>query len=253
MTALDLSQRRGRLLAAAGFVAAAALAWAWLVPVSLDMYGGMDGPSAWMMRAEWDLRYGALIFLMWAVMMVAMMVPGAVPTILRFERAAESGRRAPAPGLRAAAFGGGYLLAWTAFSLAATLLQWGLAELRLLSPMMEAASPRLAAGILIAVGIYQWTPLKRSCLAHCRMPWEPSSEERHLGTALRAGLDHGRACLGCCWALMMLLFAGGVMSLAVIGAITVLVLLEKLTPFGDLIGRLAGIALAVIGGWLLLS
>lgn len=256
MTAVDSLRRRDRGIVAVGFALAAALAWAWLVPVSLDMYGDMTGPSAWMMRAHWDLRYGALIFLMWVVMMVGMMLPSAVPAILRLARAGESGPRLPAPALRAYAFGGGYLLVWTAFSLAATLLQWGLAELKLLSPMMEAASPRLAGWILIAAGLYQWTPLKRACLARCRAACEPSPLDRRLETAagaLRAGLAHGAACVGCCWALMLLLFAGGVMSLAVIGAIALLVLVEKLVPFGPAIGRLAGVALFAIGVWLLLS
>jgi predicted metal-binding membrane protein len=218
------------------------------------MYGGMDGPSAWMMRAHWDLRYGVLIFLMWVVMMVGMMLPSAVPTILQFARAAEGSPQNPTPTVRAYAFGGGYLLVWTAFSLAATLLQWGLAELRLLSPMMETSSPLLAAGILIAAGAYQWTPLKRACLAHCRSPLDPSSHASRSGVvwALRMGVDYGFVCVGCCWVLMLLLFAGGVMSLAVIGAITFFVLLEKMVPFGTLVGRLAGVALAGIGVWILL-
>jgi len=256
VTAVGSLRRRDRAIVAVGFAGVAALAWAWLVPVSLDMYGAMDGPSAWMMQARWDLRYGALIFLMWVVMMAAMMLPSAVPAILRLARAGESGPRTPAPALRAYAFGGGYLLVWTAFSLAATLLQWGLAELKLLSPMMEAASPQLAGGILIAAGLYQWTPLQRACLERCRAACRPSPQDPRLETAtgaLRAGLAHGAACLGCCWALMLLLFAGGVMSLAVIGAIALLVLLEKLVPFGPAIGRLAGAALFATGVWLLLS
>ena len=256
MTPIESPRRRERAIVAAGFAAAAALAWAWLVPVSLDMYGDMAGPSAWMMQASWDLRYGALIFLMWVVMMAAMMLPSALPAILRLARAGQSGPRTSAPVLRAYAFGGGYLLVWTAFSLAATLLQWGLAEVKLLSPMMEAASPRLAGGILIAAGLYQWTPLQRACLERCRAACRPSPQDRRLETAagaLHAGLAHGAACVGCCWALMLLLFAGGVMSLAVIVAIALLVLLEKLAPFGPAIGRLAGVALAATGVWLLLS
>lgn len=245
-------RRRDGVIDLVGFVAVAALAWAWLIPASLDMYGAMDGPSAWMMQARWDLRYGALIFLMWVVMMAAMMLPGALPVILRF---AERAPRAAATAL-AYAFGAGYLLVWIAFSLAATLLQWGLAESRLLSPMMEAASPLVAAWILIAAGFYQWLPLKRVCLAHCRAP-RPSSPPLpwHSGivSALRSGAEHGVACLGCCGILMLLLFAGGVMNLAVIASITLLVLLEKLAPFGAQLGRFTGVVLVAVGAWMLLT
>lgn len=243
--------RRDGVIVLAGFVAVAALAWAWLVAASLDMYGAMDGPSAWMMRADWDLRYGTLIFLMWVLMMAGMMLPGALPVILRVARA-EGAARAPAAATLAYAFGAGYLLVWISFSLAATLLQWGLAESRLLSPMMEATSPLLAAWILIAVGLYQWMPLKRACLAHCRAPYPSPRPLRRVGPALRLGADHGLACLGCCGTLMLLLFAGGVMSLPVIAAITLLVLLEKLAPYGAQLGRLTGVALVAVGAWILL-
>lgn len=249
-------RRRDRGIVLAGFVAVTALAWAWVVPASLDMYGAMDGPSAWMMRASWDLEYGALIFLMWVVMMAAMMLPGALPVILRFARAAERAPRKAAATTLAYTFGAGYLLVWIAFSLAATLLQWGLAESRLLSPMMTVASPLVTAGILIAVGLYQWVPLKRVCLAQCRAPLPsspPLPRRPGLTPALRLGAEHGVACLGCCGILMLLLFAGGVMSLPVIAAVTLLVLLEKLAPFGAPLGRLAGVALAAAGAWILLA
>lgn len=251
----DPSPRRDRVIVATGLVVVAALAWAWLVPAALDMYGGMDGPSAWMMQAHWDLRYGVLIFLMWAVMMVGMMLPSAVPTMLRFAgNGDEGGRSASARAARAYASAAGYLLAWTAFGAVATLLQWGLTELRLLSPMMEAASPWLAAAILIAAGVYQWTPLKRASLAYCHAPpaFSRSSRPGVFG-ALRAGIEYGITCIGCCWALMLLLFAGGVMSLPVIASITVLVLLEKVLPRGALVGRLAGVVLVAMGVWVLLS
>lgn len=241
------------MIVTAGLVIVAALAWAWLVSASLDMYGDMNGLSAWMMQAPWDVHHGVLIFLMWAVMMVAMMLPSAVPTILRFAGVGDGGRAAPARTARAYAFAGGYLLAWTAFSAAATLLQWGLTELRLLSPMMEAASPWLAAGILIAAGVYQWTPLKRTCLAHCHAPSAASlhCDRPGVAGALRSGIEHGVSCIGCCWVLMLLLFAGGVMSLPVIAAIALFVLLEKLLPHGALVGRLAGVALVALGLWVL--
>src|SRR5205814_4764773 len=126
--------------------------WFYLVPASRDMYGAMDGLSAWMMEGTWDARYFLLTFLMWAVMMVGMMLPSAAPTLLLFATVLRKSDPRNAPVTRAYAFAGGYLLSWTAFSLAATLLQWGLAKAALLSPMMITTSPTLGALILMAAG-----------------------------------------------------------------------------------------------------
>ena len=247
-----LSQRGLVIVGLAGITACA---WAYLVPSSLDMYGSMDGPAAWMMEASWDARYLFLIFIMWAVMMVAMMLPSALPTILLFRRAILNDPQVRAPVARTYAFAAGYVLAWTGFSVGATLLQWGLAEATLLSPMMIAASPWLGGGLLVIAGAYQWTPLKNACLEHCRSPfaflvehWEPGAPH-----ALRIGLSHGLYCVGCCWALMLLLFVGGVMSLVWIGAIAGFVLLEKLAPYGVQGGRLSGLGLVLAGAWVLVS
>jgi predicted metal-binding membrane protein len=153
------------------------------------------------------------------------------------------------------AFAAGYILAWCGFSVGATLLQWGLAEAALLSPMMVSASPWLGGAILIVAGVYQWTPLKYACLRQCRSPlaflmehWQPG-----MPGALRLGLRHGLYCVGCCWALMLLLFVGGVMSLLWIGAITAFVLMEKLAPYRAQGGRLSGLALVLAGAWVLTS
>jgi predicted metal-binding membrane protein len=230
-------------------------AWAYVVPASLDMYGRMDGAAAWMMEATWDARYLALMFLMWAVMMVAMMLPSALPSILIFQRAIRNDPTVRSPARRMLAFAAGYVVAWSAFSIAATLLQWALAEAALLSPMMVSVSPRLGGAILIAAGLYQWTPLKNACLRHCRSPlaflvehWQPG-----VPGALRLGMRHGLHCIGCCWALMLLLFVGGVMSLLWIAGITAFVLLEKLAPHGVQGGRLSGLGLMLCGVWVLMS
>ncbi len=245
----------GKALVIAGLAGVIASAWAYLVPTSLDMYGRMDGAAAWMMEANWDAPYFLLIFLMWAAMMVAMMLPSALPTILIFHRAVQNDPKVRSPARRMFAFAAGYLVAWFGFSVAASLLQWGLAEAALLSPMMVSASPWLAGVILIAAGIYQWTPLKHACLRHCRSPlgflaehWQPG-----LPGALQLGLLHGLYCVGCCWALMLLLFVGGVMSLLWIGAIAAFVLVEKLAPYGAHGGRLSGLALVLAGAWVLTS
>ena len=240
----------------AGLTGAVVLSWLYLVPVSRDMYGAMDGLSAWMMEGTWDARYLLLIFLMWAVMMVGMMLPSAAPTLLLFAMVLRKSDPQNAPVARTYAFAGGYLLAWTAFSFAATLLQWGLAETALLSPMMITTSPTLGALILAAAGIYQWTPLKQSCLKRCRSPADFLSRHWRPGFtgALRMGAWHGLYCVGCCWVLMLLLFFGGVMSLTWIAAITIFVLLEKLAPLGVQGGRLSGALLLLAGlGVLLLN
>ena len=244
-----------KALVIAGLAGVVACAWAYLVPTSLDMYGRMDGAAAWMMEATWDARYLLLICLMWAVMMVAMMLPSALPTILIFRRAVRTDPQVRSPALRTFAFTAGYIVAWFGFSVGATVLQWGLAEAALLSPMMMSASPWLGGAILIVAGVYQWTPLKYACLRHCRSPlaflvehWQPG-----MPGALRLGLRHGLYCVGCCWALMLLLFVGGVMSLLWIGAITAFVLVEKLAPYGVRGGRLSGLALMLAGAWVLTS
>ncbi len=248
-TALEAVLLRDQLMVGAGLAAAITLAWAWLLPMSRDMYGRMDGPAAWMMAGTWDLRYGVLMFGMWAAMMLGMMLPSAAPAILLYGRVARSGAQPENPVLRSYAFAAGYLLAWTAFSLAATILQWGLSVSDLLSPMMETDSGLLAGSILLVSGVYQWTPLKQTCLAGCRTPAGFISQHWRPGAAgaLRMGASHGLYCVGCCWALMLLLFFGGVMSLTWIAALTLAVLFEKLVPYGGWAGRLGGLALIASG------
>jgi predicted metal-binding membrane protein len=246
---------RDKVFVFAGLAAVVVCAWAYVIPASLDMYGRMDGAAAWMMEATWNADYLLLIFLMWAAMMVAMMLPSALPTILIFHNAVRNDSQVRSPSQRMFAFVAGYTLAWFGFSVGATLLQWGLAEAALLSPMMVSASPWLGGAILIVAGVYQLTPLKYACLQHCRSPlaflaehWQPG-----MRGALRLGLRHGLYCVGCCWALMLLLFVGGVMSLLWIGAITAFVLIEKLAPYSAQGGRLSGLALLLAGVWVLTS
>lgn len=253
--ALESLLRRPGLTVLIGILGTVALCWLYLVPASLDMYGRMDGLAAWMMHGTWDGRYFTLMFLMWAVMMTGMMLPSAAPTILLYGATVRNSPQPRRPVLRSYAFAAGYLLAWAGFSLAATLLQWRLAEAALLSPMMESASPVLGALLLITAGVYQWTPLKRTCLSQCRSPMESLSRHWHPGAAgaLRMGLTYGAACMGCCWVLMLLLFFGGVMNLLWIAGITLFVLLEKLAPFGAWGGRVSGLLLAAGGVWILFT
>jgi predicted metal-binding membrane protein len=250
---LEALLRRERLAVGIGLAGAVALSWLYLVPASRDMYGAMEGLSAWMMQARWDAPYLALIFGMWFVMMIGMMLPSAAPAILLYATVMRNSAGASAPLARTYAFAAGYLLAWALFSIAATALQWALAELALLSPMMESASPRLGAALLIVAGLYQWTPLKQTCVSNCRSPAAFLTQHARPGVAgaLRLGAHHGLYCVGCCWALMLLLFFGGVMNLLWIAAITIFVLLEKLAPFGAQGGRLSGALLVAAGLWVL--
>jgi predicted metal-binding membrane protein len=201
-----------------------------------------------LMTPPWTPGYALLIFLMWAIMMVAMMLPSAAPTILLVAALARNrgiGGGAPVAGL----FSLGYVLVWTGFSLIATALQWWLDSAEILSGEMAVGSAVVAGGVLIAAGIYQWTPLKQACLRHCRSPlafllhhWRPGG-----WGALVNGLRHGVYCLGCCWMLMLLLFVGGLMNLLWIAGLALLVLLEKLLPWGGRMSRIAGIVLLVWG------
>lgn len=246
--------RRDRWLVVAGLVISIGLCWAWLLPTALDMQGDMDGLSAWMMSPQWDFPYALSILAMWIAMMIGMMLPSAAPTLLLYAHICRSDPSDALPVRRVYAFAAGYLLAWAGFSLLATLLQWALFEARLLDPMMQSSSRILSSLLLIVAGVYQWTQIKQRCLDRCRSPAAFISNHWRRGAtgALRMGFEHGLFCLGCCWALMLLLFVGGVMSLAWIAVITALVLLEKLLPAGVFTGRVAGVLIMAAGLWNLL-
>jgi predicted metal-binding membrane protein len=151
-------------------------------------------------------------------------------------------------------FTAGYLLAWGLFGILATAAEWGLEQAALISPQTQTVGPRLGGPILIAAGLYQLTPVKYACLAKCRSPLAFLLTRWRDGAAgaLWMGAEHGLFCLGCCWVLMALLFAGGVMSLIWMSALAALVLIEKLAPGGAWIARGSGAVLLVFGGCLLL-
>lgn len=218
-----------------------------------DMYGAMTGPSAWMMTSVWDGTHLLLLWTMWATMMAAMMVPSAWPMLSMYANLSRREGSARQSSHHFYLFLAGYLSVWAMFSVTATVVQRVLAEALLLSPMMEMTSPIASATFLIIAGVYQWTPFKRLCLASCRSPisfllghWRPGG----MG-ALRMGIDHGLHCLGCCWALMLLLFVGGVMNLYVIAALTTLVVVEKTMRAGEWGSRLSGGLLIALAVWIL--
>jgi predicted metal-binding membrane protein len=241
--------QRDRLLVLASLVGISALAWAYLIYLTLEM-GRMDMAMdmAAAMQA-WTAMDLVLLFVMWAVMMVAMMVPTATAMILAFATINRRRRRQEQPYVPTAIFLGGYVVVWTAFSALATLSQWGLHEAALLSPMMVSTSPLLGGLLLLIAGVYQWTPLKYACLAHCRSPLGFLMTDWREGSrgALIMGLRHGTFCTGCCWFLMALLFVAGVMNLLWVATITLFVLVEKVAPRGDIVGRVVGVVLVISG------
>ena len=247
--------RRDRLVVGAALLFVVLLAWIWLLlgagmemsALEMTRMAGMDG---WLMQpAVWTTGYALLMLAMWWVMMLAMMLPSAAPTLLLFARINRQDKGRGPPLVPTAVFAAGYLLVWGGFGALAVALQWGLEQARLLSPMLETTDRWLGAAILVAAGVWQFTPLKARCLGQCRSPlgffttrWRPGRTG-----ALRMGLEHGLFCLGCCWFLMALLFFGGVMNLVWIAGLALYVLLEKTLPLGHWLGRALGLALIVAG------
>jgi predicted metal-binding membrane protein len=258
MSTVDLNaiHRRDRRIVLDGLAGVTALCWTYLVYLAWRMAEMPAMPGTVMPQWQsWGVADLLLMLLMWAVMMVAMMVPSATPMILTFaslHRRRETGGDALAPTV---VFLAGYAIVWSAFSLAATLAQWGLHEAALLSPMMVSTSPIVGGLVLIAAGAYQWSGPKRVCLSNCRTPVAFLLSEWREGArgALVMGMRHGAFCTGCCWALMALLFVGGVMNLLWVGVIAAFVLVEKLAPQGLGIARIAGLGLIAWGGWMLLD
>ena len=251
--------RRDRIALIAGLIGVTAVSWAYLVYLTFSMDMGGMGTGSMDMESmsaanvlklkPWTGVDFLMMVLMWAVMMVGMMTPTAIPMTLIYAAVVRKAAAQGSPLAPAAVFIGGYTAMWTLFSVGATAAQWGLDQAALLSPMMVATSPALGASLLVAAGVYQMTPAKNACLRHCRSPMQFISEHWRPGAAgaFKMGLEHGAYCLGCCWALMGLLFVGGVMNLLWIAAITLFVLLEKLLPIGVGGGQAAGVAMVVVG------
>jgi len=269
---LETVIRRDRALTAAALVALAGMAWVWVVRIATPAGAGAASVTMQGMHAMPGMETGATAGLpavpgmesgampgvawltgMWAVMMVAMMLPSATPTILLFGNVTRRRQLEGRPAVPVAVFTLGYLAVWVFYAIVAGVAQWELHRLALLSPSMAAASPVLAGGLLIAAGLYQLLPLKGACLSHCRSPLHFFSTEwrEGVGGALAMGMRHGTYCVGCCWLLMALLFVAGVMNLLWVAVIAGFVLVEKLIPRGDWLGRLGGLALIVWGAWVL--
>jgi predicted metal-binding membrane protein len=200
------------------------------------------------MAAPWTTADVLFTFAMWVVMMVGMMAGSSMPVLLLFAgaHARRGGGRAPFIVLM---FALGYLAVWVGFSACATLAQWALHHAAVLSPELAASSPKVGGAILCAAGLYQLTPFKRACLMHCQSPLGFLMTRWRDGTpgALQMGMRHGAYCLGCCWALMCVLFVVGVMNLVWVAALALFVILEKSVPSGAVLARAAGAAMIAVG------
>jgi predicted metal-binding membrane protein len=230
---------------AIGILALALMAWAFLAWIAIDMghpFAQLTMPAS----SSWTASNVLAIWLMWAVMMAAMMLPSAMPMVLTFvNMSAPGGDMA-----RARSFIAAYLAAWFVFSAGAAAVQWTLQFLGWVDPMILSTSPLLTGALLLIAGVYQFSRLKRMCLSRCQTPlgfllgeWRPGAYG-----AFVMGARHGLFCVGCCWALMALLFVGGVMNLAWVAALSIAVSLEKLLPRGDRLAAALGIALIALGG-----
>jgi predicted metal-binding membrane protein len=241
---------RDRGIVAASIVVIAALAWLYLFGLSQEMPGMEDMPGMAMAPAPTPF---ALTAIMWAVMMVGMMLPSALPMILLFTTVQR--RQGTQPVLTIGTFVCGYLLVWGAFAIGAAALQNQLGRMELLSPSLAFASRWLAGVAFLLTAAYELSPLKNRCLTQCSSPlgfitvhWRPG-----IGGAFRMGVLHGVLCVGCCWALMLLLFVSGVMNLLWVAVLAILVLVQKVLPWPRVVTFATGAAMLVIGVGLIVS
>lgn len=252
MPALDSLLRRDRVIVGAALLATALVAWLYLFHLSVTMPGMdmADMPGMALPRVHaWDPVDVVLLFVMWAVMMIAMMVPAAAPMVMTFAMVQRTRRQQDRAAIPTVVFLLGYALVWTAFAAVAALAQLRLHEADLLSAAMASMSTRLAGALLLVAGVFQWTPLKQACLAKCRSPLSFVMSEWREGRAgaFVMGMRHGAYCVACCWALMALLFVAGVMNLLWIAGLAIVVLVERVLPGGAAVSRIVGVLLLAAG------
>ena len=240
--------------------AVTACGWAWMLYMDWVMRDMMQGGSstAWMPppagAGGWTGYDFWMLFAMWAIMMVAMMTPSVIP-MLRMYRTVQINRSKHS--LEATPwmiFLAGYLAAWAAYSAAIAVIQWPLHEWGVLDPMMDSRSHLFSGILLVVAGLYQWTPWKDACLSQCRTPMQYLLARWKDGRtgALKMSFEHGLYCIGCCWALMLVLFAVGMMNMLWVAAIAVFVIVEKALPNpARLFRATTGLLLAGSGAWML--
>ena len=243
--------RKDRLIIISALFIISLLAWLYIIYLYRQMtVMNMDALFfAMPMTPSWTMTDFTLLFLMWLVMMIAMMTPAVAPLILIFATVNRQRKQQNRPFVNTAYLMTGYFLVWAAFSLAATSLQWLLQQISLLNPEMKTTSKILGSVILMATGIFQFTTLKHSCLQYCRTPIEFVHRHWKEGKqgALRMGIQNGFYCLGCCWMLMVLLFVAGIMNLLWVAVIALFVLIEKISSRTKWISYVAGVVLILYG------
>ena len=258
-TPIEAVLKRDRAVVVSGILLVAALAWAYTVFLAYDMDGmdmgsAMGNGIAMPNVGSWSAVDWGSMFLMWAVMMTAMMVPTAAPMILVFATVNRKRQEQQRPFVPTSVFMSGYIVVWFGFAAVATAANWGLHANGHLDMMIgETTSVYVGGALLLAAGLFQWSRLKYACLSHCRSPLAFLMTDWREGTggALKMGLRHGTYCVGCCWVLMALLFVLGVMNLVWIAALAGFVLLEKVVPHGQALSRASGIGLAAWGALML--
>lgn len=254
--ALSPITRRTRVLTLAALLFIALFAWYLLwqsaaVMTTMRGHGLLFDLMLAMMQPQMATLYLCAASAMWVVMMLAMMTPAVLPVVATFWQIK---RRSAYPmQSHALAFALGYLFVWCLFGVALSVAQWLLHRGAVLSMDMLAAGPVLSAALLIGAGMYQLTPSKLACLRHCQNPLSflLTHWRDHLTGAARMGLTHGIYCLGCCWALMFLMFVGGVMSVGMMTLISVFILAERLLPASHWVTHVPGLVLVAWGAWLL--
>jgi predicted metal-binding membrane protein len=240
---------RDRILLTSCILLVAALAWIYLFRLAQQMSAVESMARMGMsIYAPWTIRDFALTFAMWSVMMIGMMTPTALPVLFLFMRM-RAGRGSSHSPHAATMFAVGHVTIWIGFSAVAAFLQWMLHQAVLLSPDMAVTNSRLAGVILIGAGAYQLTPAKSKCLTNCQSPigFLLTNWRDGLKGAFRLGLRHGVYCLGCCWALMLVLFVVGVMNLAWVALLTAFIFAEKFGPTGARLARVSGVAIVLAG------
>jgi len=243
--------KKDRLIIISSLFIISLLAWVYIIYLYKQMaVMNMDALFfAMPMTPSWTMTDFALLFLMWFVMMIAMMTPAVAPLILIFAMVNRQRKQQNRPFVNTAYLMTGYFVVWAAFSLAATSLQWLLQQISMLNPEMKTTNKILGSVILIATGIFQFTAFKHTCLQYCRTPIEFVHRHWKEGKpgALRMGIQNGFYCLGCCWMLMVVLFVAGIMNLLWVAIIALFVLIEKISSQTKWISYVAGFVLILYG------
>ena len=254
--------RRDRAIVVTALVALVLIAWFYLLwlngimlPSATAPQVNMPGMNMGPVSKTWSAVELVVTFVMWSVMMVGMMTPSAAPMILVYARVARHAQVDEKPFAATGWFVAGYLLAWSGFAVLATFTQAALVSAALITPALAAGMDLFGAGILIAAGLYQWSPLKQRCLSQCQAPFafiqRHGGFKRDVRGGLILGATHGLYCIGCCWALMGLLFVGGVMNPLWIAGLAIWILLEKVVSLAGLMSR--GLGLVLIGGGIIFA